>query len=64
MEPLKELFNEAYYKNLVEELKKAYPKFNDKSFIEVCTKDIQQRELNDRLRHTSKTLYDFLPNDF
>ncbi len=64
MEPLKELFNEAYYKNLAKELKKVYPKFNEKLFIEVCVKDLHNRELNQRLRHTSNTLYTFLPNDF
>lgn len=64
MEPLKELFNEAYYKNLGKELKTVYPKLNEKSFVEFCIKDLNQRELNERLRHTTKTLYNFLPNDF
>lgn len=64
MEPLKELFNEAYYKNLGKELKIVYPKLNEKSFVEFCIKDLNQRELNERLRHTTKTLNNFLPNDF
>jgi len=64
MEPLKELFNEAYYKNLAKELKNVYPKLNEKSFVEFCIKDLNQRELNERLRHTTKTLNNFLPNDF
>lgn len=64
MEPLKELFNEAYYKNLAKELKNVYPKLNEKSFTEVCLKDLHKLELNARLRHTSNTLYTFLPNDY
>lgn len=61
MEPLKEIFNEAYYKQLSIVLKSVYPGFNSKEFTKTVVKDLAERSLNERLRNTSLVLRDFLP---
>lgn len=64
MEPLKELFNQAYFLKLATEVKKAHQLFDEKSFLKEVTNNLSERELNKRLRHTSLTLKEFLPNNF
>ncbi|MCA0429888.1 MAG: DNA alkylation repair protein [Bacteroidetes bacterium] len=64
MEPLKELFNKAYYLILAKEVKSVFKNFNDKGFLNDVLKGIESRELNARLRHTSVTLNTYLPKNY
>lgn len=64
MEPLKELFNRAYYERLANALRKVEPSFPAEKFIKKVTAGLDERSLNERLRNTSVVLHDFLPKDF
>jgi 3-methyladenine DNA glycosylase AlkC len=64
MEPLKEMFNVAYYKRLAKVFSDVKPDFDGKRFVAAVTKDIEDLSLNQRLRNTSVTLRRFLPEDF
>lgn len=46
-------------------LKEAYPLFQSGEFVKmVCDKDWPQRELKEKMRHTTHCLKEFLPDDF
>lgn len=62
MEPLKEMFNAAYYKNFAAELSKLNKQVPEEKFYSALIKGNANRSLNERLRHTSITLHQFLPN--
>ena len=64
MEPLKEMFNAAYYAKLAKELANVYPKLDTKKFKQLALQDLESKELNDRLRHTSRVVHACLPQDF
>ena len=64
MEPLKDMFNKAFYENLAKEFHKADKNFNAKKFIAEVTKDLHLLELNQRLRKTSEVLKVHLPQDY
>lgn len=61
---LKEMFNLKYYENLAIEFHKAATAFNIQQFIETVTKGLENRSLNERLRFTTLTLKNHLPQDF
>jgi 3-methyladenine DNA glycosylase AlkC len=64
MTPLKEMFNERYYKLLAAHLEKLWPALSERKFINAALKDLQGMELNDRLRHTSRLLHFFMEGSF
>src|SRR6185436_17872625 len=64
MEPLKEMFNKAFYEKLAKEFQKADANFNSKLFTEQVTKNLSALELNQRMRNTSVVLKTHLPADF
>lgn len=64
MEPLKEMFNAAYYQKLVNILSSVYPSLNKKLFHQHLIEDMAERSLNERLRHTSLMLKQHLPQKF
>lgn len=46
-------------------LKEVYPEFESEKFVAtVCDKDWPERELKEKMRHTSLSLHKFLPADF
>lgn len=46
-------------------LKEAYPAFKSEEFVTaVCDKDWPERELKEKMRHTTLCLHQFLPKDF
>jgi len=46
-------------------LKEVYPEFEAEKFVAaVCDKDWPDRELKEKMRHTTLCLHDFLPEDF
>ncbi len=63
-EPLKEMFNTAYYTRLAQEVAGAYPKFKRSAFLKEVQFGNEARELNVRMRHASRTLRAHLPGDF
>lgn len=64
MEPLKEMFNKKFYEHLAVEVAKVHRGFDTKKFLSQVTKDLQKRELNQRLRHTTEVLKEHLPEDY
>jgi 3-methyladenine DNA glycosylase AlkC len=64
MEPLKEMFNHAYYQSLGSAVKEVHPSFNIKSFLKDALMDLSARSLNERMRHTAHTLQHYLPDDY
>ncbi|HEY0975847.1 MAG TPA: DNA alkylation repair protein [Flavobacteriales bacterium] len=61
MEPLKEMFNAAYYTRLAEAIKAVHPTLDEKTFLRDVQRGNAERELNARMRHTSLTLHKHLP---
>ncbi|MGD9369598.1 MAG: DNA alkylation repair protein [Desulfobacteraceae bacterium] len=64
-EPIKNMFNPQYVSDLAEAVQTQYSPFDKGSFIaRVLDDDWTARELKERMRHISITLYDFLPDDY
>ena len=60
--PLKELYSLEFFNECASFIKQVYPEFENKRFISnIFDKEWKQRELKDRMRHTSNTLVDLLP---
>ncbi|MBX2914213.1 MAG: DNA alkylation repair protein [Cyclobacteriaceae bacterium] len=64
MEPLKEMFNRAYYKNLAQVFASVYKPFQAERFVKAVTANLEELSLNERMRNTSVVLHNHLPNDF
>jgi 3-methyladenine DNA glycosylase AlkC len=64
MEPLKEMFNHAFYKKFANTFAAVYPSFQTERFFKDVTRGLANRELNERLRHTALTLRNYLPVGF
>lgn len=64
MEPLKEMFNEHFYKEFALEFQKVFNVFDKKKFVKEVTFEIENLSLNQRLRKTSLVLKNYLPSDF
>ncbi|MBI3883291.1 MAG: DNA alkylation repair protein [Sphingobacteriales bacterium] len=65
MGALKDLYSPAFYDNFSNSLSAILPSFSKKEFIKkIYTEDFNNKELKERMKHTTKVLYDFLPADF
>ena len=65
MEPFKNIYNEAFFDKFTVYFQKIKPDFNSKSFIkDIFKDDWKNKELKERMRHTTLTLGKYLPNDF
>jgi len=64
MEPLKEMFNAAYYQKLAQIVSVVYPVLNKNIFYQQLTEDLASKSMNERLRHTSIVLHQHLPAKF
>jgi 3-methyladenine DNA glycosylase AlkC len=64
MEPLKEMFNKAFYEDFALQFSKADKNFNSKAFLKEVTTGIEPLSLNQRMRRTSEVLKNHLPSDF
>ena len=65
MSLLKDLYSPLFYDRLSESLLRTVPAFDKKKFTSlIYTEDFQNKELKDRMRHTTKVLHAFLPDDF
>lgn len=64
MEPLKEMFNPAYYEKLANQVKQVYKPFASEKFLKQAVEPLTSLSLNERMRHTSVVLHDYLPADY
>lgn len=64
MEPLKEMFNPAYYTGLAHHVKQVYKPFASEKFLKEAIKPLTSLSLNERMRHTSVVLRNYLPADY
>lgn len=64
MEPLKEMFNPAYYAKLAYQIKQVYKPFASEKFLKQVVEPLAPLSLNERMRHTSVVLHDYLPADY
>lgn len=61
---LKELFNEARYRNIARSVAAVYPAFDSKAFLRFTLTDLDSRNLMQRVRRVSDGLNATLPADF
>ncbi|MCU0361041.1 MAG: DNA alkylation repair protein [Bacteroidia bacterium] len=64
MEPLKEMFNKRFAEELSAQIKKVYPKFEDKVFVKSIHEQLSPLELNQRMRLFSTQMRAHLPEAF
>jgi 3-methyladenine DNA glycosylase AlkC len=62
---LKNLYSPAFYDRLTKVLTVTIPGFDKERFIkEIFSKDFESKELKERMKHTSRVLHGFLPEDY
>lgn len=62
---LKNLYSPAFYNQLADNLRSVDKNFDKQAFLkEIFTPDFEQKELKERMRHTTLVLHRFLPPDF
>ena len=62
---LKDLYSAAFYDRLSNALVVSVPKFDKGKFIKaVFIPEFKSKELKERMKHTSKVLHGFLPEDY
>lgn len=64
MEPLKEMFGPVFYNKLAEAFKLAHKPFPAEQFLHDVLQPLASLSLNERMRHTSVTLHQHLPQDY
>lgn len=65
MGALKDIYSPIFYDKLSDVLTKTVPSFNKGDFIsKIFIADFNQLELKERMRHTTKVLHQFMPEDF
>jgi len=65
MEPLKNLYNAAFFDSLTTVIKSIVPSFKKKEFLDaVHNSEWENKELKQRIRQVSTTLKDFLPGNY
>lgn len=65
MSVLKDIYSPIFYDKLADTLVQTIPSFEKKMFIaQIFDDSFSQKELKDRMRHTTKVLRNFMPDDF
>lgn len=65
MEVLKNIYSPSFYDEFSKILVQVYPSFDKESFkANIYTSDFEQKELKERMRHTTLILNQYLPDDF
>ena len=64
MEPLKEMFNKSFYKQFADVISNTDKNFNATAFVKDATHNLENLELNGRLRNTSLILKKHLSQDY
>jgi len=63
--PLKDLYSPVFYERLTHALTAAIPGFDKSLFIKkIFTPEFEFQELKERMKHTTKVLHVFLPEDY
>ncbi|SHM65733.1 3-methyladenine DNA glycosylase AlkC [Gracilibacillus kekensis] len=63
--PLKEMYTLAFFEDLSLKIQQVYPAFNNERFIDlIYSKDWDQLELKQRIRHITETLGKLLPDKY
>ncbi len=64
-EPLKNIYNQEFIATLCSALKTAYQKFQPQEFTrQIFKSEWETKELKERMRHITETLYQFLPKNY
>jgi 3-methyladenine DNA glycosylase AlkC len=64
-EPLKNLYNEAFFQKFTKAVKQVLPLFNEKKFLQqVFNKEWDVKELKQRVRHIASVLKEHLPGSY
>jgi len=62
---LKDLYSPNFYENLSNVLTKTLPGFDKNKFIkEIYTSEFESKELKERMKHTTKVLHHYMPENF
>jgi 3-methyladenine DNA glycosylase AlkC len=62
---LKDIYSPTFYNQFSDVVKKVMPSFDKQEFtLQIFDNEWKNRELKDRMRHTTKVLHQFMPNDF
>ncbi|RYF95671.1 MAG: DNA alkylation repair protein, partial [Chitinophagaceae bacterium] len=65
MEPLKNLYSKAFFKDLNNNILKVVPGFDEKGFMKaIHDGNWEQEELKQRMRHVGTALHAFLPGNY
>ncbi|MEZ0004741.1 3-methyladenine DNA glycosylase AlkC [Flavobacterium sp. 28YEA47A] len=65
MSALKDIYSPIFYDRLADVLVQTVPSFEKQRFItQIFDDSFSQKELKDRMRHTTKVLHNFMPDDF
>lgn len=65
MSALKDIYSPRFYDKLSDVFVKTIPSFDKRNFVfKIFTDDFNQMELKERMRHTTKVLHQFMPEDF
>jgi 3-methyladenine DNA glycosylase AlkC len=65
MSALKDLYSPAFYNRLSASFSRTIPSFNSKQFIKlIFDESFEQKELMERMKHTTTVLHSFFPEDF
>ncbi len=64
MEPLKEMFNPAYFQRLAGVIKSVHKPFDSNQFLSKVTESLAEQSLNERMRHAASVLPAFLPTSY
>lgn len=65
MSALKDIYSPIFYDRLADTLIQTVPSFEKQLFIaQIFDDSFSQKELKDRMRHTTKVLRNFMPDDF
>lgn len=62
---LKDIYSPSFYNRFSDAVKEVYPPFNKQHFLQlIFDNQWEDRELKDRMKHTSAVLHKFFPDDF
>lgn len=62
---IKDVYSVSFYQRFLDVAATVIPSLNKKAFIKkVFDEDFKQKEWKDRMRHTTKVLHEFMPDDF
>lgn len=64
MSSFKDFYNPRSIRSMANSIQKAFPAFDTQAFLKVALPPLKNKEMKDRVRWISKSLQEFLPQDF